>query len=188
MGVTAPDKDCKTLTMVQKDYTERLSRLKEEVLVGLTEYIPIKISKNIIDTSPEKSFIINTFANKVHVDAIMSQFEKLRTSSSYSNTNNITCNGISITNGDTLSTQCTVYGAKIGNDNKNGQLGSARLEALTFLENLGNTARSQFILLNPPTSLNIEFVQPGEEGVNPVFSTRTTVQIQIRYVPLSQQS
>lgn len=78
MGITAPDKGCKTLTMLEKEYNDRLARLQDEIISGLTEYIPIKISKNIIDASPERTFIVNTFTNKVRVDDIMKQFEKMR--------------------------------------------------------------------------------------------------------------
>jgi hypothetical protein len=78
MGIEVGDKGCKTLTMIEREYSDRLSRMEDEIITGLTEYIPIKISKNIIDASPEKAFIINTFGKKVHVDDIMKQFEKMR--------------------------------------------------------------------------------------------------------------
>jgi hypothetical protein len=188
MGIVDPTKECKTLTMLKKEYDDRLARLQLEIVTGLTEYIPIKISKNIIDASPEKGFIIKTFDEKVHVDDIIKQFEKIRTGSEYRESPNIECNGISITNGDTLSTQCTIYGGKIGMDDSNSRLGSARIEALSFLETLANTARSQFILLNPPSSLNVEILKPGEDTTSILFETKTTVQIQVRYVPFSQKS
>jgi len=98
MGINVVDKDCKTLKMIENDYTDRTSKLTEEIIAGLTEFIPIKISKNIIDASPEKAFIIKTFENKIHVDEIMKQFEKIRTSATYGNSWNIGCNWISITN------------------------------------------------------------------------------------------
>jgi hypothetical protein len=118
----------------------------------------------------------------------MKQFEKMRKWSSYLESPNIECNGISITNGDTLSTQCTIYGWKIGADDANSRLGSARIEALSFLENLANTAKSQFILLNPPASLNVETLKPGEDTTSILFETKTTVQIQIQYVPFNQKN
>lgn len=188
MGIEAPDKDCKTLKMIETEYNARLKRLKSEIVIWLSDYIPIKISKNIIDTSPEKDFIKNTFEKKVHVDEIMKQFERMRTGAEYGDISNIECNGISITNWDTLSTQCTIYGGKIGADDANNKLWSARIEALSFLENLANTARSQFILLNPPASLNVELIRAGEAEASALFETRTTIQIQVRYVPFSQKS
>jgi hypothetical protein len=188
MGIDDTTKGCKTMTMIKSEYDDRLSRLQLEIITWLTEYIPIKISKNIIDASPEKAFILQTFETKVHVDDIIKQFEKMRTTSEYRESPNIECNGISITNGDTLSTQCTIYGSRIGADDTNNRLGSARIEALSFLESMANTARSQFILLNPPSSLNIEILKPGEDTTSVTFETKTTVQIQVRYVPFSQKS
>lgn len=187
MGIDAPDKECKTMEMIETDYKTREARLKDEIITGLTEYIPIKISKNILDASPEKSFIIETFSNKVYVDDIMKQFEKIRTASLYSSSPNIECNGISITDGDTLSTQCTIFGGKLGADDVNNKLWSARIEALSFLERLANTSSSQFILLNPPSSLNVEILKPGEDTTSILFASRTTVQIQVRYVPFIQK-
>lgn len=188
MGVDITDADCKTLKMIKDEYTERTEKLTEEIVKGLTEYIPIKISKNIIDASPEKAFIIKTYESKVHVDEIMKQFEKIRVNSSYGNSWNIECNGISITNSDTMSTQCTIYGWKIGTDDTNNKFWSARIEALSFLDELANTSKSQFILLNPPSSLNIELLSAWEDTTNPLFETRTTVQIQVRYVSFNKKS
>jgi hypothetical protein len=188
MGIDDPEKGCKTLTMIDTEYKTKIERLEDEIVDWLTEFIPIKISKNIIDASPEKDFIVSTFDNKVHVDDIIVQFEKMRTSSLYNDTGNIECNGISITNWDTLSTQCTIYGWRIGADDSNNRLGSARIEALSFLENISNTTNSKFILLNPPKSLNVELVVPWEDTISALFETKTTIQIQVRYVPFNQKS
>lgn len=186
---TPDDKWCKTLTMIQKDYTEKTDNLKTSMIELLTEYIPIKTSRNIMDASPERKFIFDIYENKIHVDDIMRDFETVKKSSSYAGFSNIVCNGISITNGDSLSTQCTIYWWKIGDDDSNKKLGSARIEALRFLDNLGNTPKSNFILLNPPTSLSTDEVMPDENGeVNSAFSTQTIVQIQARYVPFNQKS
>lgn len=188
MGIDLEDKECKTMKMIQDDYAKRTDKLNQEILTGLTEYIPIKISKNIIDASPERDFIFRTFKNKIFVDDIMDQFEKIRITSSYWDSENIICKWISITNGDTLSTQCTVYGWKIGADDSNNRLGSARIEALSFLDDLANTTKSQFILLNPPSSLSVEFLQAWEDTTNPLFETKTTLQIQVRYVTFNKKS
>jgi hypothetical protein len=186
LGVETEEQDCKTLKMIEADYNNRITKLQWEIITWLTEYIPIKISKNIIDASPEKAFIINTYENKVYVDEIMKQFERIRTSSTYWEMNNIECNGISITNWDTLSTQCTIYGGPLGIDDQNNRLGSARIEALSFLDELSNTSKSQFILLNPPRSLNVELILAGDTAINPLFETKTIIQIQVRYVPFNK--
>lgn len=182
------DKGCKTMKMIETEYTEKSNKVKEEILNWLTEYIPIKISKNVIDASPEKAFIMETFENKIFVDDIIKQFEKIRISATHANTNNIECNGISITNGDTMSTQCTIYGGKIGTDDTSNKLWSARIEALSFLDEIANTSKSQFILLNPPSSLNVESIIAGDTLINPQFETKTTVQIQVQYVSFNKKS
>jgi hypothetical protein len=81
-----------------------------------------------------------------------------------------------------LTTQCTIYGSASGNDDENGKLGSARIEALRFVSNLSDTSKSQFILLNPPTSLSMEKVTNDD-----IFETRTTISIQAKFVPFSSE-
>lgn len=183
--ISDTEKYCKTFTMIQKEYDEKYTALQESIIVKLNEYIPIKITKNLLASSPEKKFIIDTYKNKVYVDEIIKKFQSVKDSAQDPRRSNIECNGISISNGQNLTTQCTVYGGRIGDDDSNGKLGSARIEALSFLEILGNTASSQFILLNPPGSLNQETLVEGESDV---FSTRTNLSIEVQYVPLSAKS
>lgn len=143
----------------------------------MNEYIPIKIAKNLIATSPEKKFIIDTYKNKVRVDITIQKFFELLEKSQYTSIDNIDCKGISIgTDGD-LSTLCNIYGKDIGEDDSNGRLGSSRIETISFIDELSNTTKNQFIFLNPPTSLGIEPILE-----NGIFTTRTTIPVRVRYV------
>ena len=99
---------------------------------------------------------------------------------------NIECTGLSVINGSSLSTQCTIYGGAIGEADSNGQIGSARIQAMRFIENLADTSKSSLILENQPTSLGIEKIN-AKETATTGFSTRTTLPIQVRYVPLIQK-
>ena len=119
------------------------------------------------------------------MDRIMDQFEKVRKSARSAIGDNIICNGMSITWEWEITTQCTVYGAPLGSDDENGRLGSARIEALKFVDILSETSKSQFILMNPPVSLSMEDVNDAE---NPSFQTRTSLSIQARYVPFNEKS
>ncbi len=189
MGVNAPEKWCKTFTAIEKEYNDKTKSLEESTIELLTEYIPIKVSKNIMDASPERRLVFTVFEEKVHVDDIIRDFETIRKTASYVGWNNIECNGLSITNGNMLSTQCTVYGGAIGDDDANKKLWSARIEALRFVDTLSNTPKSRFILMNPPSSLTVEDITSGTDfGVSTAFKTRTTLQIQVRYVPFNQKS
>lgn len=188
-GITLPDneeKGCRTITMIADEYEKKEKELQEQIIAYLTEYIPIKVSQNIMDASPERKFIFDTFQSKVFVDKIMDRFELEKKAAQYPWADNIICNGITITQRDRVSTQCTIYGGNIGDDDSNRKLWSARIEALRFIERISNTAKSQFIVLNPPTTLNIEMAGAEGELVSNLFKTRTTLQLELQYVPLDQ--
>lgn len=55
---------------------------------------------------------------------------------------------------------------------------------MRFIENLADTSKSSLILENQPTSLGIEKIK-NDTTVG--FLTRTTLPIQVRYVPLIQK-
>lgn len=187
-GVHDENAGCKTMLNIKEDYEKKDLDLKESIIEWLSEYIPIKISKNIIEASPEKRFIIDTYDQKIHPDDVINQFANvLKKATQYTGENNISCNGINITNGDIISTQCTIYGGAIGDDDSNRKLGSARIETLRFTDGIANTIDSHFILLNPPTTLSVEKID-WITGISPNFKTRVTIPIQLKYVPVEQKS
>lgn len=184
VGLEASERGCNTISTIASNFTEKQKRLEEDILKKLNEYIPIKITKNLMATSTEKDFVMKTYENKIRVDVIMNQFRDVVKTSQYKEAN-IQCTGISIDNDGVLTTQCTVDGKDIGADNTNGGLGSSRMEALDFVDTLSDTAKSHFILMNPPTTLSSDKLPSGEE--NSFFTTRTTLPIQVRYVPFDEQ-
>ena len=184
IDVLADEKGCKSVLTIGKEYADRQAMLQENIITGLTEYIPIKVSASILDASPEKKFIIDTYDTKPHVNEVLEAFSRVKLASQ-SVSGNIECSGLSVTNGNSLSTQCTIYGWGIGDADSNGQIGSARIQAMRFIENLADTSKSSLILENQPTSLGIEKLKSDATTVG--FSTRTTLPIQVRYVPLIQK-
>jgi hypothetical protein len=184
--VDFPNKWCKTLSMIADEYNQSTVSLQRNIIDLLTAYIPVKVSKNIVDASPERAFIISTYANKISVIDIMSQFEKIKKSAEYQNLDNISCSGVSIDKDLSFVTQCMVYGWAFGQDGSDGKLASARIEALKFLDILWNTPKSQFRLLNPPSSLSVEKLDSLTWNNPPIFQTRTTVPLQLIYVPFDQ--
>jgi hypothetical protein len=179
------DYSCDTLVAIDASYSKKRSDLEENIMTQLSEYIPVKLTKNILLSSPERKFAIDTYKKKIRMDEILEKFEEVRTNSKSVaiNTNNIICNGISIIGDGNVTTQCTVYGWASWNDDENGKLGSARIEVLRFVSNLADTSKSQFILLNPPTSLSMEKVA-NEKGFDG-FETFTTISVQAKYVPFN---
>ena len=184
IDILAEEKWCKSVVTIGKEYADKQTILQENIIEGLTEYIPIKVSASILDASPEKKFIIDTYDTKPHVNEVLEAFGRVKLASQ-SVSGNIECTGLTVTNGNSLSTQCTIYGWGIGDADSNGQIGSARIQAMRFIENLADTSKSSLILENQPTSLGIEKVKSDATTVG--FSTRTTLPIQVRYVPLIQK-
>lgn len=191
IDIADEEKWCKTIDAIGKDYVERNKSLEDNILIGLNEYIPIRISWNILDKSPELQFVLSRFASKPHVNDVLDAFEKVRTSAQKilpqsDNKSNIECTGVSVTEWSILATQCVIYGGDIGSSNINWAIGSARIEALNFMEKIANTTQSSLILYNYPTTLSIENIA-SKDGQGPAFTTRTTLPIQVRYVPLVEK-
>jgi hypothetical protein len=182
-----PGRWCKTLSMIAEEYNQNTLTLQKNIIELLAAYIPVKVSKNIIDASPEKAFIKTTYLDKLDVLTIMKQFDIVKQSAKYQNLDNINCTGVDIRIDGSFNTQCTIYGWLFGEDWTDGKLGSARIEALKFLDILSNTPKSQFRLLNPPSSLSIERLDGWVSTVPGVFQTRTTASLQLIYAPINQK-
>ncbi len=60
---------------IEDSYTKRGSDLEGAIVNKLAEYIPIKITKNLLITSPERAFVIDTYKTKIRMDRIMVQFQ-----------------------------------------------------------------------------------------------------------------
>jgi hypothetical protein len=191
INAPAEEKWCKNIGTIEKEYIEKNTNLEENILAALTEYIPIKVSSSILDASPEKRFVISTYNSKPHVNNVLEAFEKVKmntqkVNSQSANEPNIKCSGITVVEWNILSTQCIIYGGDIGSDNTNLGIGSARIEALDFMEKLADTTKSSLILYNYPTILNIESIAE-KDSPTAGFTTRTTVPIQVGYVPLIEK-
>ncbi len=180
------EKQCKNVTAIQKEYTDKINTLENNIITNLTEYIPIKVSSSILDASPEKKFVISTYDTKPNINKLLEAFEKVKSESQSVLWDNITCKGLVIKDGISLSTICTVLGWDIGNDDVNSHLWSSRIEALRFIANLSNIYKYSLILDNPPNVLSIE-KNTEKETLNTGFSTRTVLPIQVKYVPLIQK-
>lgn len=136
VSIDSEARACKSLSQITTEYNQKRELLESDMLIKLNEYIPLKITQNILRTSPDKNFVVDTYKNKLHIDEVIARFESVKNSSESSGVHNIECNGIAITGDGKITTQCTVYGGIIGNDDTNGKMGSARIEALRFLDNL----------------------------------------------------
>lgn len=184
VNLEASERGCNSLKKIGEIYAEKHQQIQGDITKKLNEYIPIKIVKNLMATSAEKTFVTDAYAKKIRVDKIMNQFKQVLQDSQYKAMNNIECTGVSIDLDGVLTTQCTIYGKDVGADDTNGRLGSSRIEAMDFVDELSNAPKNHFVLLNSPTSLSSEKIASTEWSG--FFTTRTTLPIQVRYVPFSE--
>ncbi len=184
--VTWQSWECRTLSMIYDEFEANRIKLEASTMGYVSQYIPIKISKNLISTSPEKTFIISKYDTKVRFDKIIDKFEKVRASQQYTKQSNISCTGLSMNESWNMSTQCIVYGGDIGSDGTNGKLGSSRIETLKFIDTLWETDKSEFIVMDPPLTLSVEEIPQGSNG--DIFTTRTIVPLQLQYVPITSNA
>lgn len=182
----ASERWCKNITAINKEYTEKKTILENNIITSLTEFIPIKVSSSILDASPERKFVIETYDNKPDITKVIKAFEDVKSESQSILGENITCNGLVIRNWFYLSTQCIIYGWEIGDTDSNGQIWSARIEALQFIDKIANTSKSSLVFENRPITLSIETLSTKEAQAK-WFSTRTTIPVQVQYIPLTKK-
>lgn len=97
INLDSQERECKTLSSLATEYNQKRETLEDNIIVELNSYIPLKITQNILRTSPEKKFIIDTYNQKLHVNDIMDKFDLVKRNSQANGVNNIDCNGMSIT-------------------------------------------------------------------------------------------
>lgn len=181
---TEEEKSCKTANILQTEFESKTTTLEKEIVDKLATYIPIKVSNTSLN-SKEKIFIKETYKNKVDYIQLIKDFEKVISDTKSQVVDNIFCKNISITNGNTITVQCEIYGGDIGAIDDIKTLGSSRMEATRFIEEVANSNQSKFLLENPPTILSIEDTTKSKD-ISPVFKTKTNVTLTMKYISTNE--
>lgn len=176
-----PAYDCQTPTFIANDVAERTKKLEKDIVEQLALYIPLKISTAAANASAESTKAREVYSQKVNANEIISQFNKIRKKAQSAGIENIICDSMNISDNNKISVQCSAYGNAIGASDIR-QLGSSRIEAISFLERLSDTQNSQFILNTPPTTLSVESTEK-QENVPAIYKTKTTFTISLTYLP-----
>lgn len=184
--IASEDKGCKTASILETEYSEKTKQLQANIVNNLATYIPIKISSSSGGVSPETDLITHIYNSKINLNTIMKQFDQVRSSSQSTGFNNIDCKSLNITQGNTLTVQCDIYGGVIGAVDSINSLGSSRLEATRFIERIANTPESGFILETPPTTLSVENIAQNTDTPS-LYKTKTSVTLSLKYFPFSPQ-
>lgn len=177
-----PAYSCQTAMFIQADQEKKYTTLEKNIVEQLSVYLPIKLLSTTLHDRLEVKEAKKIFTNKVNATEIIEQFEKVRKAAQSPNMQNVVCNQMNIQNGNTLTVQCEVYGGNVG-DVDNRALGSSRIEAIRFIEQLSATEMSGFLLETPPTTLSIEDVSKDEK-ISPIFKTKTTLTLSMKYLSL----
>lgn len=182
------EKWCKTSIIIKEEFDNKTTALENEIVSKLSSYLPIKLSSNNINEK-EQEFIKKTFEDKISIKNIMDDFNKVIDKAQTKG--NISCKNMSINNIWTINVQCEILGWEIGAKSiKTGtrvDLWSSRIEASNFIMILSQTAKTNFILINPPTILSVENISNKKSDVPSLFQTRTNINLTMKYAPLSSQ-
>ena len=138
-----------------------------------------------IDKSPEVQYIRKEIAGKLPVLDIMDQFQNVRTLSLYKG-EDIDCGAFKVHPPYTLESVCTIYGGSI-NDPSGGGSTSSRISSLKYLERL-QSKDSRFLIMDYPTDVDISPFSSTDPGIKSIFSTKTTLQLTLQYIPLTVNS
>lgn len=183
VNATEEEKKCNNAGDIKIEFDKKIETLEKNIVDKLAIYIPIKISSNNVN-SKEENFIRNTYEWKVDYMQLMRDFNDVINKSKSRVVENIFCKNISIINGNSVSIQCEVYGGDIGAADDSKTLGSSRMEATRFIEELSDTTRSKFLLENPPTILSSEDATKIKD-IPSIFKTKTTVTLTMKYISVN---
>lgn len=180
-----PNHHCQTPLFIQSDQEQKAAMLEKNIVEQLSVYIPLKLSAAVAASSPEKKFATTTYDKKVNANDIISQFEKIRKAAQSPTIGNIVCTQMNISNATSLTVQCDVYGGDIGEIDTRS-LGSARIEAIRFIERLSDTQSSQFLVETPPTTLSVSAITDNEK-LPAYIKTKTTLTLTMKYFPTTSK-
>lgn len=174
------NKNCNTVAMIEKSTDKEKKTLENQIAERLEIYLPIKIQQGSL-FAPEQKLIDTLLKKRMSMLDIMSNFEEMELAANAWN-NNIECTGIQITSKWLLNTRCKIFGERLWQIGETGNIGSARIEAMKFIDILWKPIESHFIVTTPPASLSIETINPNNEE-KPWFYTTTFIPLQLQYVP-----
>ncbi len=181
MGVeNYSNENCQTYSEISKSLTESKQALEKNLAINLAILIPKKTQVQNVLNMPEVRFIQQkTGGNRTSIVEAMNRLMELENSTTGFKGEDIDCSKIVIDEKWELSTICEFYW--FGITGSGDQSVSSRTTALAFLTKIGDPT-SNFELLEQPKTLEIEKFTSTDLGIRSTFSTRTTLNLRLRYV------
>lgn len=182
MGIENYDNtDCKTYTEIQAKVLSDSEDLDKALAANLSLLVPKRLLTQNILNMPEIQFIEQkTSSTRVSLNEAMEKFIAITNSATQLKGEDIECGSVTMNEKGEMTVRCEFYG--YGINSSSARSDSSRATALAFLEKISEPT-SGFTLVEAPKSLDIEKFTSAEIGVKSLFTTRTSINLKLRYNP-----
>lgn len=170
--------DCKTIPTILNELENKKNELEKDIGGKLIDILPKKLNALNIASSNEVQFIKEkTWDSRISINDILDSFDKLKASSYYRG-EDIECKDTTINEKWDFETTCDIYWWSL--------LGSSFTSRRTALDFLNKINQSNFILTDFPKKLDINKFSSPDVGIKWTFTTKTTVNLKLKYLPLKK--
>lgn len=170
--------DCKTVTQIASDKEKELQEVRSTIVNNLLVLVPKRLEASDALSSPEVQFIKERTGDaRIQFAKVLDEFRDVVDSSAYKG-EDIECSKLSFTEKGALEVTCEFYGAPIDSPSKESK--TSRMTAIAFLDRLDG---SNFRVINPPKTIDIQKYSTADVGIRSTFSTVTKLDLNLRYVP-----
>jgi hypothetical protein len=176
--------DCKSLQGIIAEKDAEKKQVEKTIVNNLLILVPKKLEVGDLLGSPEVQFVKErTGDSRKPLSKMIESFMELTKMPPYQG-EDIECDGFKLTEKGEMEVNCEFYGDALSSFG-NSESKTSRITAIKFLQNLES---SEFRILNPPKSLDIQKFSSPDAGIRSTFSTVTRVQLKLRYVPSPSRS
>ncbi|MCK9272865.1 hypothetical protein M0P65_04940 [Candidatus Gracilibacteria bacterium] len=170
--------ECKTVPVILNDLENQKKDIEKNILGILTNILPKKLDALNMASSNEVQFIKEkTGDSRISINEILDNFNELKSSSIYKG-DDIECKNITVNEKGDFETTCDIYGGSL--------LGSSFTSRRTALDFLNKINQSNFIIADYPKKLDINKFSSSDIGIKGVFTTKTTINLKLKYLPLKK--
>lgn len=171
--------ECRTVRQILETKAAERKQVESTIANNLLVLVPKRLEAGDVLNSPEIQFIKErTGDSRIAFSRVIDAFQDIVKKSEYRG-EDIECAGFKFNEKGELSVSCEFYGDSLSSSSSK-ESRSSRITALAFLSRLDS---SEFRLLNPPKTLDIQKYSSADVGIRSTFSTVTKVQLKMRYVP-----
>jgi len=176
--------DCKTLPMILDAANQEKDKIEKNVISNLVLLVPKRLQSIDILSSPKVRFIQeHTGDSRISINDAINRFLDIKSRTLYQG-EDIDCQNIIINEKGKITMSCDIYGSSLTNPSQSS-IHTSRETTLSFLNNLLDP-KSGFQVLSYPKTLDVNSFSSTELGLKSVFSTKTTIELTLQYLPINK--